>query len=109
MTDEQISRLLAEHLGMIEGPYDVPASGRNVEPRSVMREIKIPNFVTDPAMRDLLQAKLLEEGWKVVMMSKLSSNEFCLDLRRMGKQAYASGTREHIWPMAFIRAHNLGE
>ncbi len=108
MTDEQISRLLAEHLGMIEGPYDVPASGRNVEPGSVMREIKIPNFLTDPAMRDLLQAKLLEEGWNILELHSCPNGIFIKILKGFDQHWFVD-TRERIWALAYLKSKGLNQ
>lgn len=65
------------------------------------------SFITDPAMRDLLQQKLLEEGCKVTIR-KLSGDIMILNIETATFLSYEiKATRERLWPEAFARAKGL--
>lgn len=107
-TDVELSLKIAEHLGMVEGPYPVEGKWRNVED-GTMTEVTIPSFVTDPAMRDLLQAELLEDGCRIEIWRE-SDNQWFMKLRWVPNRAdfiVEAITREHIWPEAAARAWGL--
>lgn len=111
MTDEELSLKIAEHLGMVKGPYPVAGKWRNVED-GTMTEMVIPNMVTDPAMRDLLQAELLEAGWRITI--EKFDNVFSLYGMKVegtainGREITVRDVvRERLWAEAFAKAKGL--
>lgn len=112
LDDLALSRLIAKDFGLLKGPTHIEGKWRNVED-GTMTEITFPNFVTDPAMRDLLQQKLLEEGWRVYVR-KESSGVFWIALTHITAGQNESfdiecATRERLWSEAYALAHGLGE
>ncbi len=113
MTDEQINRTIAESLEP-EPRMDAkcwtlrwPMYGTTGILPKLWRQPR--NFRADPAMRDLLQAKLLEEGWFITMHHPAGKPLWMQLVKgEVGFDIY-DDTRERIWALAFIRAHNLGD
>jgi hypothetical protein len=97
MTDAEICRVISKHLDICEGA----------------------DFFGDPHYRDVLQAKLLEDGFMITMawlpdrqIGKLKRTN-CASMH-LGKgigsgerEFHIYDTRERIWALAYIRAHNL--
>jgi hypothetical protein len=115
MTDEQINRTIAESLEPMPETLSLHTlkywwweeGGDGPDNDKIWPK----DFINDVAMRDLLQAKLLEDC-VAVSICKLG-DEYKLRLsRRVGGKIVRFDfydTRERIWPLAFCRAHNLGD
>lgn len=121
LSDQDLSRLIAEEIEPI--PEVLRFSGfskvncwrlaPNIQVTAPEPELEWQprNFVTDPAMRDLLQEKLLEDGLSVTLYPypkpvKLIQVVLCkgdVELVRL------DATRERLWPEAYALAHGLGE
>jgi hypothetical protein len=125
VTDEQINKAIAEHLSM---DWSItPHRYRGIdEPLSPCLDCGLSDdnsvhdggcrtedaFIHDPAMRDLLQERLLEQGWIVLTMymnpNKLVHIEISRDSEGMNSIEFAS-LRERTWPLAYIKANGLEE
>ncbi len=115
MTDSEINRTIAESLE----PYGGLVAYR---PRPMMGSISkskaweadanhewyARDFMGDPAMRDLLQSKLLEEGWLIMMAFSQTDVVViqCLFPQR-GLNFSLTDTRERIWPLAYLKAKGV--
>lgn len=122
-TDDELNLKLAQHIGWTcvrcstvtsEGywkllkPDGTPhgSSASFVGPESPWQFG--PKYCTDPAMRDLLQAKLLEEGWDIHIYQSTYSGKFWLEASKLDRDPFAvHATRERIWTEAAAKAWNL--
>ncbi len=120
MTDEELSLKIAEFL-FPKDPTRCERCGWPIKETldegctaSVCRMVdppvrRTPDFINDSHLRDLLQAKLLEEG-HIVSVCKLDG-EYKLRLsRRIGGKILRFdfyGTRERLWAEAFANAKGL--
>ncbi len=125
MTDSEINRTIAESLepnpdapgGSFEYPNQSPLGcwSRSMHEDCVARRTSFgpwhpANFIERSDLRDLLQAKLLEDC-VAVSICKLG-DEYKLRLsRRVGGKIMRFdfyGTRERIWPLAYLAAKGVG-
>jgi hypothetical protein len=106
--DAELSLKIAEYLGLVKGPYPVAGKWRNVQD-GTMTEVKIPNMVTDPAMRDMLQAKLLEDGWRIEMIYLPKTIGFVISLfdGAFMRHRIEADTRERLWAEAAAKVWRL--
>lgn len=71
---------------------------------------RLPDFVTDPAMRDLLQEKLLEDLWSLRIQMLQGGYEMeCESEKYQRAFTVMTATRARLWPEAYALAHGLGE
>lgn len=66
------------------------------------------NMVTDPAMRDMLQQKLLEEFWKISLFIDLFGLIVGSFDHAIKDSFELTATRERLWAESFAKAHHLG-
>ncbi len=109
MTDSEINKTIAESLG-----WECISKGSNYDEQLPIWKspdgklfAKCPNFLTDPAARDLLQAKLLEE-W-IIGLYPRKDGLIRADFTNRGITGgfEITDTRERIWALAYLAAHRL--
>ena len=77
-----------------------PISGYKWQPR---------DMVNDPAMRDMLQEKLLRDGWTITLLAS-GDGAICGNFSPNSPEPsfMICTKRELLWAEAFIRANQLG-
>ncbi len=113
MTDEQINRVIAESLEPEPATLSLQTlkywwwepGGNGPDEDKIWPK----DFLHDPAMRDKLQEKLLEEGWVITLVPTSDGiyATFCRYKDRQEQYFKIESTRERIWALAYIRAHGL--
>jgi hypothetical protein len=59
-------------------------------------------------MRDLLQQKLLEEGWAIRIEKIPDEDKINIRMVKDGERRFnLTYTRDRIWPLAYLKAHGL--
>jgi hypothetical protein len=120
MTDDEINRAIAESLEPLDTLRHPRYYSSNWSPmgfwhsdvphgNALEREWQPRNFLTDPAMRDLLQAKLLEEGWFIRLFNNRATNQLVTGTftHPYDSDFELEDTRERIWPLAYLAAKGV--